>query len=88
VADAPVLVVRGTLRNPAPERLGTRVAPRPAPIGRDLVLLRYLYKGENFPVVWYFTFYRTTAAGETGPGTWRTIAVRFDTDLELLGFVD
>ena len=55
-------------------------------IGNDLVLLRYLYKCENFPVVWYFTFYRTP--GETPPETdnWRVVAVRFDTELELLGF--
>lgn len=57
-------------------------------IGRDLMLFRYLYKCESFPVVWYFTFYRTPSPGETPPenGTWRVIAVRFDTRLELLWF--
>jgi len=58
------------------------------PIGRELVLLRYLYKCENFPVVWYFTFYRTTAPGETGPAAWRVVTVRFDTNLERLGETD
>ena len=55
-------------------------------IGSDLVLMRYLYKCENFPVVWHFTFYRTPGAGETGSkaGTWRVVAVRFNTDLEQL----
>jgi hypothetical protein len=57
-------------------------------VGNDLVLLKYLYKCEQFPVVWYFTFYRTPqrieAATET-PGAWRTVIVRFDTDLERLG---
>ncbi|MBN2473722.1 MAG: hypothetical protein JXB62_03890 [Pirellulales bacterium] len=55
-------------------------------IGRDLVLFRYLYKCERFPVVWYFAFYRTAAPGETPAenGTWRVITVRFDTQLELL----
>src|SRR5690606_31536924 len=27
-------------------------------VGRDLVLLEYLYKCEQFPVVWRFAFYR------------------------------
>jgi hypothetical protein len=55
-------------------------------IGGDLVLMRYLYKCENFPVVWHFTFYRTPGVGDTGSktGTWRVVAVRFDTDLEQL----
>jgi len=56
-------------------------------IGADLVLLRYLYKCRDFPVVWYFTFYRTPAADEAAAenGDWRVIAVRFDTNLEILG---
>jgi len=58
------------------------------PIGRDLVLMHYLYKCEVFPVVWRFTFYRTASAGDTSPATWRVITVRFDTDLERLGFAD
>lgn len=55
--------------------------------GKDLVLLKYLYKCENFPVVWYFTFYRTPAQEETTSdgGTWRAVIVRFDTQVELLG---
>jgi hypothetical protein len=53
-------------------------------IGSDLVLMRYLYKCENFPVVWHFTFYRTPGSGETKSksGIWRAVVVRFDTDLE------
>jgi hypothetical protein len=55
-------------------------------IGADVVLMRYLYKCDDFPVVWYFTFYRSPARGETEPGNgWRVITVRFDTELELLG---
>jgi hypothetical protein len=57
-------------------------------VGNDLVLLKYLYKCESFPVVWYFTFYRTPRA-DVPPeknDTWRVIIVRFDTELELLGF--
>lgn len=57
-------------------------------IGGDLVLMRYLYKCESFPVVWYFTFYRTPARGETAADSdaWRVIAVRFDTRLDRLAF--
>jgi len=57
-------------------------------IGSDLVLMRYLYKCENFPVVWYFTFYRTPAPGELSAenDTWRVITVQFDTRLERLAF--
>jgi hypothetical protein len=58
-------------------------------IGNDLVLMKYLYKCETFPVVWYFTFYRTPPRGERPVDTgdsWRVIVVRFDTELELLGF--
>ena len=51
----------------------------------DLILIRYLYKCRDFPVVWYFTFYR--APGETPPeeNNYRVVAVRFDTELDLLG---
>ena len=57
-------------------------------VGKDLVLLRYLYKCEHFPVVFYFTFYRTPR-GEPPTETsnnWRVIIVRFDTELELLAW--
>lgn len=58
------------------------------PIGKDLVLMKYLYKCEDFPVVWYLSFYRTPAAAGAAPtnDTWRVITVRFDTELELLWF--
>jgi hypothetical protein len=56
-------------------------------VGKDLVLLKYLYKCEDFPVVWYFTFYRPPAGTEAPAeeAAWRVIIVRFDTELELLG---
>jgi len=50
-------------------------------IGRDVILLRYLYKCQNLPVVWHFTFYR---ADPSNP--WKLVAVRFDTDLESLAW--
>jgi hypothetical protein len=55
-------------------------------VGNDLVLLRYLYKCERFPVVWYFAFYRTpeTTPPAKDSGDWRVILVRFDTNLEAL----
>lgn len=56
-------------------------------VGKDLVLLKYLYKCENFPVVFYFTFYRTPRSDVPAEknNNWRVIIVRFDTKLELLG---
>ena len=53
-------------------------------IGKDLVILKYLYKAQKFPVVWHFVFYRVPA--KTGPPrSWSVISVRFDTRVELLG---
>jgi hypothetical protein len=52
-------------------------------IGSDLIFLRYLYKGERYPVVWYFTFYRTTGAGGL-KRDWALISLRFDTKVEAL----
>ncbi len=53
-------------------------------IGKDVVLLKYLYKTERYPLVWYFTYYR--APSTTGvPAPWVIITVRFDTRVELLG---
>ena len=57
-------------------------------IGRDIVIMRYLYKGDTIPVVWYFTFYRppskSTPESSLTPPAWHCIGVRFDTDLEPL----
>ena len=53
-------------------------------IGKDLVLLTYLYKCEHYPIVWRFTFYRKATNAEPTASQWIVIAVRFDTDLELL----
>jgi hypothetical protein len=52
-------------------------------VGKDLVFLRYLYKGDKFPVVWHFTFYRTGPNGALNRG-WQLIALRFDSKLEVL----
>ena len=55
-------------------------------VGRDLVLFRYLYKCKEFPVVWYFSYYRAAVPGETPQEKvpWRMVTVRFDTELEWL----
>lgn len=53
-------------------------------VGKDLVLLKYLYKGQKFPVVWHFAFYR--APGKSSPPRpWAVILLRFDTRVEQLG---
>lgn len=57
-------------------------------IGRDIIIMRYLYKSDTIPVVWYFTFYRlpskTTPESSLTPPAWHCIGVRFDTNLEPL----
>jgi hypothetical protein len=52
-------------------------------VGADLVFLKYLYKGERFPVVFCFTFYR---AGPIGgfDREWSLIGLRFDSRIEAL----
>lgn len=54
-------------------------------VGADLVVFRYLYKCQNYPVIWYFTYYRPRAksadASSTSP-TWTLIGFRFDTNLD------
>jgi hypothetical protein len=58
-------------------------------IGTDVLLVKYLYKCDNYPVVWYFTFYRdqrpANGIATTSTRTWSVITVRFDTEIELLG---
>jgi len=64
-----------------------KVTPLPARrVGENLVLLKYLYECERYPVVWYFTYYRVFKANETPRDTenWVLVALRFDTDLESL----
>jgi hypothetical protein len=52
-------------------------------VGNDLVMLRYLYKSERFPVVWHFYYYRTGNGAMTmTKGEWYLIEIRFDTNLD------
>ncbi len=54
-------------------------------IGKDLVLLKYLFKCEKFPVVWYVAFYRDLSRQASGTDDyWVVISVRFDTQIEQL----
>lgn len=58
-------------------------------IGQDVVILRYLYKCENFPVAWYFTFYRTPHPDQMPPtSSWKLITLRFDTQIEVLDLLN
>jgi hypothetical protein len=52
-------------------------------IGADVVFLRYLYKAERFPVVFYFTFYRPGSVGGV-QRDWSLIALRFDARIDSL----
>ena len=56
-------------------------------VGQDLVLLRYLGKHDQCPVVWTFVFYRPPPlAGATPaePEKWRIVSIRFHTEWEQL----
>ena len=50
-------------------------------IGKDLVVLRFLYKMERYPVVWYFTYYRAPTVDNA---SWKLVSLKFDTRLHLL----
>ncbi len=55
-------------------------------VGTDLVVFRYLYKCQEYPVVWYFTYYRPRAKdvveATASSGSWNLIGVRYDTNLD------
>lgn len=56
-------------------------------VGQDLVLLRYLSKYEQCPVVWTFVFYRPPPIPGTTPpepDPWRIVSVQFHTEWERL----
>ncbi|MDX1948494.1 MAG: hypothetical protein SFU86_24120 [Pirellulaceae bacterium] len=52
-------------------------------VGSDVVFLRYLYKGDRFPIIWYFTFYRAAPIAGV-KRDWSLIALRFDAKVETL----
>jgi len=55
---------------------------RPIGSNQDLVIAKYLYKAERYPVAWHFTFYR--APSRVSEKELVVIALRFDTKLESL----
>lgn len=54
--------------------------------GKDVVVLRYLLKAEQFPIVWHFYFYRPPKSGTTmlDSPKFTLIELRFDTNLDVL----
>ena len=60
------------------EHIGTKE------IGKDLVVFRYLYKCRNYPIVWYFIFYRPLPMnGEPGGKVWQLIHLYYDSQLNV-----
>ena len=54
-------------------------------VGKDLVLLKYLYKCEKFPVIWHIAYYRDAGRATTNSDdSWVVISIRFDTQLDHL----
>ena len=54
-------------------------------IGKDVVLLKYLFKCEKFPVVWHVAYYRDSVrSANNSDDRWVVISLRFDTQLESL----
>ena len=54
-------------------------------VGTDLLVFRYLYKCQDYPVVWYFTYYRPrakSAEATLGAPAWTLIGFRYDTNLD------
>ncbi|MDR1964898.1 MAG: hypothetical protein LBQ50_14090 [Planctomycetaceae bacterium] len=53
------------------------------PVGKDIVLIRYILKCEYYPVIWTFTFYRKPSLqGSTG-APWQLVEMRFDSNLDI-----
>ena len=48
-------------------------------IGTSIVRCVYLYHCKNYPVIWYFTFYK-----QAGKSDWVVIALKFDVDYDKL----
>ena len=64
------------------------IAERTVGPDQQVVLLKYLYEAQEYPVVWHFTFYRQPASRLGDTRKWVAVGVRFDTDLEALAKVN
>jgi hypothetical protein len=55
-------------------------------LGSRVVLVRYLLNCENYPLVWYVTYYQAPKRGEQSRNgeNWVVVSLRFDTNVELL----
>ena len=65
--------------------LGAYVAYEPIgfkTLGNDLVVFRYLYKCQDYPIVWYFTYYRPRAKSGDAAANWNLIGFRYDSNLD------
>lgn len=52
-------------------------------VGSDLVVFRYLYKCQDYPVVWYFTYYRPRPkTADESATSWTLVGFRFDSNLD------
>jgi len=66
--------------------LGSYVAYEPIgvkSIGNDLVVFRYVYKCQEYPIIWYFTYYRPRAKSGDATANWNLIGFRYDTNLDV-----
>lgn len=59
------------------ERISTRM------VGKDVMVATYLFKCDQYPVVWRFVFYRDVSQSLTASekNAWRVVTVKFDTNL-------
>jgi hypothetical protein len=53
------------------------------PVGKDIVLIRYILKCEYYPVVWTFTFYRKPSLQSSTGTPWQLVEMCFDSNLDL-----
>ncbi len=52
-------------------------------IGNDLIVFRYIYKCEEYPIFWYFTFYRPRPkTQDASTNSWRLIGFRYESNLD------
>jgi len=54
-------------------------------MGEDVVVVQYILKHDQFPVIWSFAFYRKPASASsmtmTNPNPWVLVELRFDTNI-------
>ncbi|MBR4833258.1 MAG: hypothetical protein IKU86_02845 [Thermoguttaceae bacterium] len=52
-------------------------------LGSDLIEFHYLYKCQNHPIVWRFTYYRPRPnSADPASVSWTLLGVRFDSDID------